>query len=82
MGKKKKIRQRGKIRLSSYFKKFNVGDSVAVVLDLGVKASFPKRIQGSVGKIISESGMYKLIELKDGNKVKKFIIHPVHLKKI
>lgn len=81
MSKKKKVRQRGKIRLSSYFKNFNIGDSVAVVLDSGVKSSFPRRIQGSVGKIVAESGMFKLVELKDGNKMKKFIIHPVHLKK-
>ena len=82
MSKGKRIRERGKIKFSAYFKKFNEGDSVAIVNNLEVRSAFPKRILGKTGKISGARGNYKLIKLNDGNKVKTFIIHPVHLKKI
>ena len=78
----KKIREKGKLRLSSYFKKIEDGVSVAVVTDAGVCASFPKRIKGMSGKVLGSRGRFKLVEIKDGNKAKTFIIHPVHLRKL
>ena len=82
MVKGKRIRDKGKIKLSRYFKKINVGDSVAIVPELGVRAAFPKRLKGKSGKVVGERGRFKLVELKDGDKTKKFIIHPVHLKNL
>ena len=78
----KRIRQKGKIRLSKYFQKLSEGTRVAVVRDLGVRAGFPKRIIGKTGKITGVRGTYNIVELKDGNKTKSFIIHPIHLKKL
>lgn len=78
----KRIRQKGKINLSRYFKKVSDGDSVAVVKELTVRSSFPKRIVGKSGKIIGSRGRYKIVDIKDGNKLKQFIIHPIHLKKL
>lgn len=80
--KSKNIRDRGKIKLSSYFKKLKDGDSVALVIERGVKATFPKRLQGFSGKVKGSRGKFKVVEIKDGNKMKTFIIHPVHLKKL
>ncbi len=82
MAKGKKVRKKGKLSLSSYFKKIETGTDVAVVIEKSVRAAFPKRIQGKSGKIIGDRGRFKIIELNDGNKKKKFIIHPVHLKKL
>lgn len=79
---KKRVREKGKLRLSSYFKKFGDGDSVAIVIDCGVRASFPKRLRGMSGKVIGSRGDFKLIEIKDGSKLKTFIIHPAHLRKL
>jgi len=76
----KKIREKGKIRLSRYFKKIKEGERVSIVPELGVRAAFPKRIRGKSGKVVGERGRFKIVELKDGDKVKKFIIHPVHLR--
>ena len=78
----KQIREKGKLKLSSYFKKINDGADVALVTDAGVRASFPKRLKGMSGKVIGSRGKFKLVEIKDGNKLKTFIIHPVHLKKL
>ena len=82
MSRKKPVRTKGKIRLSNYFKSFEDGDRVAIVRELGVKGSFPRKIQGLVGKVVGSRGKFKIVEVKDKNKVKKFIIHPVHLKKV
>ncbi len=82
MAKGKNVRKKGKISLSGYFKKIGIGEDVAVVVEKSVRAAFPKRIQGKSGKIIGDRGRFKIVELNDGNKKKKFIIHPVHLKKL
>jgi len=79
---KRKIREKGKINLSAYFKKFKDGERVAVVRNLGVRAGFPQRIVGKSGKITGSRGKYKLVEIKDGGKIKTFIIHPIHLKSL
>lgn len=76
----KRIRQKGKIKLSGYFKQIEDGKKVCVVREFGVKSAFPKRIIGKSGKVISSRGKFKLVEIKDGNKTKTFIIHPIHLK--
>ena len=82
MSKGRRIREKGKIQLSRYFKKFADNERVAIVKNLGVKSSFPKRVIGKSGKITSSRGRYKLVEIKDGGKTKTFIIHPIHLKKL
>jgi large subunit ribosomal protein L21e len=76
----KRIREHGKIRLSQYFKKVVDGALVSVVPEASVRAGFPGRIKGKSGKVMGSRGNYKIVELKDGNKTKTFIIHPIHLK--
>jgi len=82
MVKKKPIREKGKIQLSRYFQKLNEGDNVAVVREMSIKASFPKRLQGRTGIIESKRGKAYMIKIKDIKKDKKFLIEPIHLKKI
>lgn len=82
MTRKKNIREQGKIRLSEYFKEINSGDSVAIVDEKTNVSYFPKRIVGKSGIVIGERGTHKIIELKDGNMSKKFIVHPINLKKL
>tara|TARA_Y100000310_G_scaffold345856_1_gene471544 strand:- start:20351 stop:20599 length:249 start_codon:yes stop_codon:yes gene_type:complete len=82
MIKGKKIREKGKIKLSEYFKKIKDGAAVSIVVESGVNYSFPKRINGKSGKVLGSRGKFKLVGLKDGNKIKTFIIHPIHLKKL
>ena len=79
---RKRVREKGKLSLSSYFKKIEDGVDMALVTDVGVRASFPKRLKGMSGKVIGSRGRFKLVEIKDGNKLKTFIVHPIHLKKL
>lgn len=82
MAKGKRMREKGKIRLSSYFKNLDKGQKVSVVPDAGIRSAFPKRIKGKTGVILESRGTFKVVEINDGNKAKKFIIHPIHLRKI
>ena len=76
----KKIRTKGKLKLSSYFKNIADGERVAVVDERGVRLSFPQRLRGMSGKVKCSRGRFKEVEIKDGDKLKTFVIHPVHLK--
>jgi large subunit ribosomal protein L21e len=78
----KRIRQKGKVSLSKYFKKFGKGAKVCVVKEPAVSAGFPSRIIGKSGKVSGERGRFKLVEIKEGTTTKTFIIHPIHLKEL
>jgi len=82
MVRQKKEKTKGKLQLSKYFQEFKKGDSVAVIRELAVRAAFPKRLQGKTGKIESKRGKCYVVEIKDQAKEKKFLIAPIHLKKI
>ena len=82
MGRKKNIRERGKIKFSEYFKELEAGDRVAVVREQSVVASFPQRIQGRTGIVEGKRGSSYIVKLKELNKEKTFIIPAIHLKKI
>ncbi len=76
----KKIRDKGKLKLSSYFKIIEDGARVAIIDERGVRVNFPQRLRGMSGVVMGSRGRFKEIKLKDGNKAKTFVIHPVHLK--
>lgn len=82
MNKGKQIRERGKIRLSEYFKELKEGDVVAVVKEASLSSNFPKRIQGRTGTIESKRGRAFIVKLKDLNEEKRYIIEPIHLKRL
>jgi len=82
MAGKKKIRTRGKIQLSKYFQNLEKGDFVSVVREPSVSSSFPLRIQGRTGFVEGRRGRSYLVVIKDQNKEKKFLIEPIHLKRI
>jgi len=65
-----------------YFQKFQKGDSVAVAMELSQKFGYSKRLQGRTGKILEKRGSAYHVEIKDLNKVKRYLIKPIHLKKI
>jgi large subunit ribosomal protein L21e len=80
--KSKKIREKGKIKLSRMFQKLEKDVRVAVKRELAVKAGFPGRIEGKSGVVEGVRGKAYIVKIKDGNKEKKFIIKPVHLIKL
>lgn len=82
MGKRKRIESRGRPGLSKLFKKFAEGESVAVIKEPSVDSKFPLRLQGSTGTVISKRGKSYEVEISTQNRLKTFIINPVHLRRI
>lgn len=81
MVKRKKLRQRGKMRLSQYFQNLKKGQRVAIVKERTASASFSDRMQGKTGIVEGKRGSSYIVRVKDKNKEKLLIIKPVHLKK-
>lgn len=79
---KKSIREKGKISFSRYFQNFKAGDKVSVVREVSLKSNFPERLQGRTGTIENRRGKVYLVKIKDQEKEKRFLIEPIHLKKI
>lgn len=82
MSRHKTPRMRGKLPLSSYFQSFKPGDTVAVVQNLAVIFGYSPRLQGRTGKVIEKRGSAYYVEVKDLNKPKRYLLKPIHLKKI
>ena len=82
MIKRKSRREKGKVKFSAYFQSFDKGERVAVKRELSVQPKFPKQIQGRSGVVSGKRGNSYLVKIKDLNKEKSYIIHPVHLKKL
>jgi len=79
---KKSIRTRGKLQLSRYFQELNEGDFVAISREQSVPINFEKRFQGLTGIVEGKRGQVYIVKIKDGNKEKRILIEPIHLKKI
>ena len=82
MAERKPVRTRGKLSLSKYFQKLKEGDFVAISREAAVQSSFPTRLQGITGIVESRRGKAYMIKIKDGNKEKRLLLEPIHLKKI
>lgn len=74
--------KRGKISLSRYFKEFKSGDSVAVTPELSEIFGYSTRLVGRTGKVLSKRGNAYHVEINDLNRAKRYLIKPIHLKKI
>lgn len=82
-----KLRQhykdKGKISLSQYFQKLNIGDKVALRANLAItKGMYHPRFHGKTGAIAGKKGRCYQVAVKDGKKQKIFNVHPIHLKRI
>ena len=80
--KKSKI-DKGKISLTSYLQKFKKGDKVHLIAEPAIhKGMIYRRFMGKIGEIDSFQGRCYKIRIKDLNKKKMIIAHPIHLKKV
>ena len=76
-------RQRGKISISRFFQNFEIGDYVAIDIEPSYHKGMPHpKFQGKTGIIIGKQGEAYVLLIRDGNKVKKILSLPVHLKRV
>ncbi|HII82528.1 MAG: 50S ribosomal protein L21e [Candidatus Thermoplasmatota archaeon] len=79
----KKIKQRGMPKVNSLLKKFEIGETVAVVIDPAIQKGMPfHNFQGRTGKITGMQGNCYILKIKIGNTERKIISAPVHLKRL
>ncbi len=75
--------EKGKISISRYFQTFEEGEQVHLCVEPAVqKGMYFPRFMGKTGTIICKKKTCYKIKIKDGNKEKILVSHPVHLKKV
>ena len=80
---KKSISEKSRIRIRSFLQSFNKGERVALKADSTYsKGQYFLRFYGKTGKVAGKQGDCYLVNIKDLNKKKTVIVHPVHLKKV
>lgn len=79
---KKHVRRRGKISITKFFQKFELGDKVYLDIEPAVqKGMYAAKYIGKPGIIKKQTGKCYNIAINDGKKEKIIIVHPVHLRK-
>jgi len=79
----KNIRSKGKISITRYLQKFEVGEKVALKMEPAVqKGGYFPRFHGKIGTVSGKQGRCYSISVKDINKLKTVLVHPVHLKRV
>ncbi|MFO8016324.1 MAG: 50S ribosomal protein L21e [Candidatus Woesearchaeota archaeon] len=80
---KKNIRNRGKFSIRSYLQEFHAGDRVVLAAEPAVhEGLYHRRHHGRMGTVQNKKGSCYEVMVKDLNKQKTLIVHPVHLKKL
>ena len=80
---RKKLRQQPSYRppITKFLQEFKEGQDVVIALEPSShKGMPPPRFKGKVGKIIGARGRSYIVGIFDGNKPKKIISRPEHLK--
>ncbi|MEK6934575.1 MAG: 50S ribosomal protein L21e [Nanoarchaeota archaeon] len=79
----KKSGEKGKVNIGKYLQSFEEGDKVLLKLDPSVhKGLYFRRHHGKVGVIKRRRGFCYETSVKENNKEKLLIIHPIHLTKV
>jgi len=84
-GTRKKLTQKPGYRppITKFLQEFRKNQAVVILQEPSSQSGMPHpRFKGKMGKIIGKQGKAYIIEISDGNKVKKLIAKPEHLKAI
>jgi len=78
-----RIRIREKTPITKYLQEFKVGDKVIIKPEPSSHRGMPfKRFFGRSGTVMDKRGKSYIVKIKDGNKEKKIIARPEHLRAI
>jgi large subunit ribosomal protein L21e len=77
---RKKLRDKGKVRLSKLLHQYQLGNAVVIKIDSSIHKGMPhRRYHGKVGTVVDKRGQSYLISIAQGKKTKKIIVRPEHL---
>ncbi len=67
--------------ITKFLQEFEIGQRVVISPEPSSHKGMPHhRYKGRIGKVIEKRGKSYIVEITDGNKVKKLICRPEHLK--
>ena len=79
---RKNVAEKGKIKIREYLQEFKQADKIVLVAEPAVQGGMHHpRFQGKAGEVIAKQGSCYKVGIKDGNKPKTIIVHPVHMRK-
>ena len=79
----KSVRQKGKISIRRYMQILKSGDKVSLTVEPSVhKGMYHRRFVSKIATVKAKKGRCYEVLIKDGNKTKTLIVHPVHLIKV
>lgn len=79
---RKRVRTKGKFSLVKFFQRFKEGDRVYLKAEPAFqKGMYFPRFHNAAGTIKKQQGSNYYVQIKDGNKTKEVLVHPVHLKR-
>ncbi|MFH1474029.1 MAG: 50S ribosomal protein L21e [Candidatus Aenigmatarchaeota archaeon] len=82
-GTRKRFKNERKATVNQFMRKFELGDKIVIDIESSSSKGMPfRRFQGRTGKVVGQRGRAYLIEIKDGNMVKKIATNPEHIKTI
>ncbi len=78
---RKKLKQKARPTITKFLEEFKIGEKVIILQEPSSQKGMPHpRFKGKIGKIIEKRGKSYIVEIIDGNKVKKVISRPEHLR--
>jgi len=79
---KKHFRSKGKTSLARYFQGFESNDKVYLSADPSIHAGlYHSRFHGKSGTVMGKRGKCYEVMIKDKNKQKILVVHPIHLRR-
>ena len=79
---RKHFSEKGKLNITRFMQEFKIGDKVRFAMDPGYqKGAYHPRFHWQIGTIEGKQGGCFKVSLKDGGKMKMFVLHPIHLAK-
>jgi len=79
----KHFRERGKISLTKYFAEYKEGEKITLKAEPAVQNGiYHLRFHSKTGVVKGKQGKCYKVEIKDGNKPKELIVHPIHLARL
>ncbi|HIH23886.1 TPA: 50S ribosomal protein L21e [Candidatus Woesearchaeota archaeon] len=80
---KKTYKLAGKISQRRFLQKLEAGDKVALSTEPAIqRGMYHRRFHGKTGTVGKKLGQCYEVTIRDHDKTKKLIVHPVHLKKV
>ncbi len=80
---RKSKKDRGKISIAKHVQQFKIGEKVCLKAEPAVqKGMYFPRYHGKSGIVSGKQGKCYYVKIKDGNKEKTLLTHPIHLRRL